>query len=280
VGIDRNLHMILGNDLDDLTLSASPAPVATLPETNMQKQARGKIMRVNGTSVAITANRPTVAAYASGFGLARHNLKNSSTVRLRLYDDQNQTGNVVYDSTALSVGTPIPWGVMRAGIDTWGANYEDDSGLPAIFSLWFDAVAYRSLQIDVSAPDNTDIDIGRLFMGWAFAPTVNFNYGSAFELIDNSKHTRTAGGSLRTENVEAYRRASVDLQWLTDIDRERLSHELAKATKGGDILLSLDPGLGGRLGLEQTMIAKRVNNSTFTPRFSNTNSTKLTFEEV
>jgi len=280
MGLDRHLHMILNNDLDDLTLTVTPGAVGSLPVENLQKQARGKIMRVNGTSAVITANRPTVAAVASGFGLARHNLKNSATVQLQLFDGENQTGSVVYDSGAVSVGTPIPWGVMRPGIDPWGATYEDDSNLPAIFSLWFSDVAYRSIQVDVSAPDNTTIDVGRLFLGWAFVPSVNYNYGSTFEFIDPSKHTRTAGGSLRTERVEAYRRAVIDLEWLPGNERERLSHELERIGKGGDILVALDPGESGRLGLEQVMVAKRISDNRMTQRFFNTTKTQLIFEEV
>lgn len=279
--LDR-LHLMLGSDLDDLTITTTPAADTNFPADNMQKSARGKFFRYTGTSSVIKASvgESDPSLYANGLAVGRHNLKNSSTVRLRLYDAINQGGNVVYDSTALGVNTIIPWGAFRAGIDPWGASYEDTSNIPKIFSLWFTAIAYKSIQIDVSATDNTTIDIGRLFLGFAFIPKSNFSWGSEFEWVDPSLQTRTAAGGLKTEKRDPYRRFTFDLDWVEDTERERLSHELEKTGRSGDVFIALNPNATGRLKLEKTMIAKRISNNKFARNFHNNQTQQLVFEEA
>ena len=277
MALKSNLHIIHGSDLDAENLTVTPAPVASLPATNMQKQGRGRITRIMGTSATIKAN--VIGTTADGFALANHNLENTATIRLRLYDADNQSGNLVYDSGVMPVATIIPWGVMRPGLDAWGFAYES-AGMPKIFSLWFDLTAYKSLVIDVSSPDNTQIDIGRLFIGSAFVPAINYNWGNGIEWVDPSKHTRTAAGSLKTHSIRAYRRFTYDLGHLSNEERERLSYDLERVTKSGDVLICLDPTATGRTALEQTMIGKRVSNNNIATRHTAISSTKHTFEEA
>lgn len=277
MAMSKNLHLIPGSDLDAATLNLSPAAVNSLPATNMQRQGRGRISRVLGSNLTIRAN--VVATTANGFAIANHNLENTGVVRVRLYDGENQTGNMVYDSGAQPIATLIPWGVMRPGLDPWGYSY-DSVGMPKIFSLWFELTAYRSIRIDIESPTNDYIDIGRLFIGTAFVPSKNYNWGNELEWVDKSEHTRTAAGSLKTKQVKAYRRFTYQLSHLNNEERERLSYDLERRTKAGDVLICLNPAATGRTALEQTMIAKRVNNNSIATRHTAVAQTKHIFEEA
>ena len=278
-----NLHLIIGSDLDDATLTVTPAPVATLPATNMQTVDRGRVCRVLGNSMRI---RSSFAAgrFASGFALARHNLALTGTIRLRLYDGADQTGTVTYDSGAVAIASIIPWGVMIPGVTPWGGAYPDGVNLPPIATLWFDTMPYRSLQVDITSPGNgaTDaLDVGRIFLGQAFVPEYNYNFGDPLEWVDHSRHTRTAGGSLRTEETHAYRRVTISLDWLNLGEREFLAGEFERRmTKAVDLLLSMNPEATGRTKLEGTMICKRVNDIALRHTTPQSNALQLILEEI
>jgi hypothetical protein len=283
---DQNLHMITSSDLDGLAVTVTPTADVELPAANMLDPRRGLSMRVSGTPTAIeikfTREISDSGFYASGFAMARHNFPVGSTARIRLWDGINQTGVLVYDSGAIETAVVIPWGAFLAGIDPWSDAYE--LGIPGIFSHWFDAVGYKSLQIDidftpVTSPALPFIDIGRLYIGWAFVPTINMARGASITWVDKSIHNRTAGGGLRTENIDAYRKFDLDLNWMPVSDRERLSHLLERVGKGGDMLISLDPTATGRTSLENTMVGKRTVDNKISQIGPSTHATKMTFEE-
>lgn len=279
-------HLVTDSALDELsgTLSESPSAEASLPIANILDPDRSKLTRWTGSPnpITITASRASsgdVAFYASGFGIARYDFADDVTVRLRLYDQIDQGGSLVYDSGALSVATIIPWGSFIAGVDSWGANYS--LGIPAIFQSWWNPpVAYKSLQIDIVNPTATTVDIGRVYLGYAFVPSANLSYNTIIEWVDNSKHTRADGGGLRTESVQSFRRMEIPLDWMTDIDRDRFSWIMERVTKNGDVMISLDPNATGRESLENSGVFKRVNNNRFSSRFFNTNATRLILEEA
>ena len=167
---------------------------------------------------------------------------------------------------------------MIAGVDEWSADYT--LGIPAIFAFWFDPVAYKSAQIDIVNPTSAKIDIGRIYLGFAFSPDVNIDWGAEVEWVDPSKHKRTDGGGLRTEAVQSHRRFVCDFKWVTDTERERLSWLLERVTKSGDMLCTLDPNATGRESLENTMVCKRTNNNKFRRDRYNKNTIRLDLVEA
>jgi len=190
-------------------------------------------------------------------------------------DEDNVTG-------ALLTSVTIPWGAFLAGIDPWADAYT--IGIPNIFAHWWaPEVAYKSLRVDIDQPEGSEIgyiDIGRLYIGWAFVPSVNFARGVSIEWVDPSKHNRTAGGGIRTENIMPYRKFDFDLNFMPVSDRERLSYLLERVGKGGDMLISLDPTAEGRSGIENTMVAKRIVNNKISQLSQSISATKLVFEEA
>lgn len=275
------LHMIIGSDLDDETIAESPSAESGLPVGNLKVQSRGRLMRVTGTSCTLTAsNSGGVSKFASGFCLGHHNLLSDATVRLRLYSGENQSGTENYDSGVLPVATVIGWGSFVWGVDAWGSSYDDSSGIPAIYALWFDSTIYKSIQVDISAPSNTEIDISRIILGSAYIPNYNFSYNSVIEWVDNSRHMRSAGGSLRTKSAIPFRRFNLSLDHLSDSEQETLSNKFQLIGKGGDLLICLNPNETGARGLENTAIVKSMVNHSYTHDRYNNNRARYNFEEV
>ena len=279
MALDRHVHMIVGSAIDDMTLTDTGTPAeSTMPVTNLQNQYRGRPMRRTGTAMTVKGNRSTVD-YASAFALAWHNLPGDGDYRLRLYDGEDQTGNEVYDSTVLTVATPIPLDVWRMDVDPLDATYEQQSIHPSIAALFFSPVLYKSFQLDINAPGATDFDIGRLFLGNAFRPLINYDFGSPFKTIDPSEHVRTGGSSLITVRRNAYRQAEIDLRHLDRGERERLSYEENRLGKSPQIFLALDPGETGLLRIEQMLIGKRLNDVEMTRRNADYYEHKLIVSE-
>jgi|GEM_PF-3498856 len=282
MAVSRKLHMIVGSQLDSETLNFNTDPLSSMPAENMQSSDADLITRIPASSASITFSLAGLAQVASGFAIAGHNLPYvDGTVRVRLYEDANQTGTVNVDSQDLPVATKITLGAFRAGVHRVGQTYDESVDLPRIVRYWFDEpVAYRSGQIDITAPGATEIDIGRLFLGLAFVPNWNFSWGRKFQLIDPSEHTRTEAGGSKTEKRRAYRRFEFNLDWLDEADRERLYIELSRNGKAQDMLVSLDPDRPGVMGLVESMIAKRVNDYSDSFTHVNTYQSSLVLEEV
>ncbi len=266
MALDRHVQLVVENAVDAMTLDDTGTPaVATMPVTNLQNQYRGRPMRRIGTAMTITGTLPEVKV-ASAFALAWHSLPGNGDFRLRLYLDPTPGTDLVYDSATQMIGTIIPLGVLKIGVDALGDTYEQPSIQPSIAPLFFDKVGYRSFQLDINAPGVASFDISRLFLGESFRPVINYSYGKPFETVDPSDHIETGGNSLVTIPRDQFRRARVNLQHLDRSERERLSYELVRISKQGQIFLALDPGETGLLRIEQILIGKRESDVTMTQR--------------
>jgi hypothetical protein len=259
--------MVPVSNCDGRTITASPTPESDFPAANMLDQRRSKKMRITGSPAAITLNFSLTsgtenALSATGFCIDGHTLPEGSTIRLRLYDDLNQTGTVVYDSTDKSVDEIIPWGEFVASVDEWGDVYEIERKK---FTLWFDTVQYKSFRVSIAQPatPSTFIDMERIFIGWGFAPKLNANYGAAITKEDPSIQNSTAGGGLRTENIRANKVFDLTFGQMVNSERAIMSDMLDKAAKGNDMLVSLNPLATGKEKLDGEMMCKRINDSAF-----------------
>jgi len=272
---DSNLHLVPYSDWDGLTITVTPAAESDLPIENLL-DPNATITRISGSPDPITIKGSnTTDLLAGGFALAKHNLPENTTIRVRLYADINQTGTIVYDSTAISI---VP--VTPVGFDAWDDIYP--LTLPNTFSVWFTNVTYKSFQVDIDQPASpiAIIDIGRLFLGFAFTATVNFSKGASIEHVDKSIHKRTGGLGIRTLSMAPYRKFDISINHMPLSDREQLLELLERYGKGRDMLISLDPMATNRISVENTMIAKRISNNKVVHIGPSIFSQKLTFEET
>lgn len=270
MALSEKLNILFPMSVDESSIVVNPAPVTTLPASDLFSARKDKLMRVmgNAATIKLNANKLDVV---SGIGLGFHNLAEGSTITIRWFDGLNQTGNVVKDSTALSSGTIKPWGEWVPGVDNTAAEWQLDDIFAQVFFYAFDQIAWLSCQIDIVAPNNTQIDLGRLMLGYVFEPVWNYQWGLKFEWIDE--------GSDRIRG-DQYRQFSFKLDYLSDFENDRYEYEKMKATKQRDLLICLNPSATGLERLKNTAIMKRTNNISRTRNYADSNSHKDTFKEV
>lgn len=219
-----NLRLIMVNDADDATLSASPAAVTTLPAANLQNPSRAYIWRSTSTAAQTLLGDFDSLVSVSGVALVRHNLSASATWRFRLYASTGQTGSLLYDSGTVSLLT------INA-------------------SLWFTLVqgcrSFSLVLTDAAAVDY--MQASRIFIGRSFEPLHNMAYGLSLSSQTDSVQRRTEAGSQRTEYHGSYKRWSFRLEILNETERPQLFDALRVDGLREDMFLSCFPGSGGAL---------------------------------
>lgn len=264
------LNILFPMSIDNASLNVSPSPLITLPAENVLNSRRDKFMRLLGTSATIKFNANELDVI-SGIGIGVHNLGEGSTVRVRVYDGFNQTGNITHDSGEIVTDVVKPFGEWVPGVDPVLATWQLGSLLPQVFFHAFSQVIYKSLRIDISAPNNTEIDIGRIMAGFVFEPEWNYEWGSKWEWIED-------GDANTVSNT--YRSFNFVLNELQNQENDRYEYEKMKAGKQGDFIVCSQPSATGLELLKNTAICKRVNNISRTRHRANANKHSDTFQEV
>jgi hypothetical protein len=256
-----NIRIITSNLYDIATLSASPAMATSLPVTNTQNALRSYVARTTSLAdQAILGDWNGSVQTVTSFAILRHNLTSAATLRLRLYDGANQTGTVVYDSGSASLGDQIlGWGAFQWGIDVWGPGLFTEWPV-AYYTLWFATCSALSFRLEMSDPINPDgyMEIGRIFCGLYFEPEFNVSHGASVEWADSSRQARTEGGSLRTENIESYRRWKFSLAVLSETERAIITDIFRSTGLKSDFFISAFPGRGGEIERDFSGQAKIV----------------------
>ena len=264
------LNILFPMAIDDSSLSISPAPVATLPAENILNSRRDKFTRVLSTAAVIKLNANELNVI-SGFGIGFHNFNKGSTVRIRVYDNFNQTGNITYDSGAITTDVVKPFGEWVPGVDPVLTTWQLSDLIPQVFFHAFSQVIYKSIRIDISAPNNTEIDIGRVMLGFVFEPQWNYEWGSKWEWIED-------GDANTVSNT--YRSFNFVLNELQNQENDRYEYEKMKVGKQGDFIVCSQPSATGLELLKNTAVCKRVNNISRTRHRANANKHSDTFNEV
>lgn len=278
-----NVRIIAPNEADDCVLSASPAMVATLPVEYLQDQTRARVARSTGLhSPQYIRGTFNAVKLISAFCVDRHNLTGAGTLRLKLWDDVNQTGTLLADIT-VNLGNPTAWGDLPWGVFTWGDDVFAD--WPVAFSvLWFTPVRALSFELQITDLANTNgyYEAARLFLGLYWSPVINMSYAPAMSWIDNSVQERTSGGSLRTDAEDPYRRWEFDLRYLSVTERGTLAELLRRNGKRQDLFLSMFPEEGGQKERDYAGRAKLIEVPGISHDFLNNFRTAqtLVFEEA
>jgi hypothetical protein len=270
MALSDKLNILFPMAVNDASLTVTPTPVETLPESGLLNSRRDRFMRVLGTTATIKLNANKLDV-ASGLALGYHNLIDGSTIRIRLYDGFNQTGSVTHDSTALSAGTIKPFGEWVPGVDPANAEWQLGDIFPQHYFYSFSQVTYQSIQIDIAAPYNTEIDIGRLMLGFVFEPKWNYEWGSKWEWIDEGDENTASS---------CYRAFTFDLNDLENFENDRYEYEKIKTTKQGDLLLCLQPSATGLERLKNTAICKRNTDISRTRHRANANKHTDKYKEI
>lgn len=259
------------NELASMTLSSSVSAEANHPLGNITSQIKGKPARwdmAGLTSLTIKGTSATEFTVNSLI-MKGHNFGSDTTVRYRVFSGEDQSGDTLFDSNdtdgADVIYTVIPWGEMIAGIDPWGNYYDPDSNLDTVYSLVFDAVVGKSIQLDLTIPSPTngiaEIDKLATFFGWS--PEHSFERGAVFTIEDDTEQVVTEAGGIRATKRPARRRMDLDFAYVKDAYRNRFMHILEKATKAGDLYVIANPQETGYSKYISTSIFRRENNASY-----------------
>lgn len=256
-----NARFIFENAGDDAVYSDGNSNVlSTQPLTNLTKVVRTKVVRtVDDTDLIINMNWGGDIKLMDGFGLMRHNLTTSGTIQLIIYDGQNQTGSILYDSGPIDAIPLKSLGDLYWGIDPLAAQLFSGWDDGAKFStIWFDQVEALSVRVIVSDVGNPDtyLQVGRLIMGVASTPQLNVSLGLQNSWREDTKQTRSEGGSLRSDSKPQYREIDMTLGELDSGSRSGFFENVRFVGKRKDFLCSIFPELGGGTERDYTMQCK------------------------
>jgi len=271
-----NMRMVVGSLADSAILLASDS-VGDLVVENLQRSEKERVWRSNETSLVTIAGTFVSPQAVNCFVLAGHNLSGAGSVELILRLDNV----VVYSSGVYLPANHIPAGVWRAGVDPFGATYDDN--LPnQIARLWMsELVIADSFEIKLRDAGNPAgyVQASRLLMGQFLSPEWNMDWGAGVEWLDSSQHVRMEGGALQTISGIVTRQVTLNLSHLTESDRVRFEMDLAARGKAQDVFISLYPEQGGMQEVTHMMIGRRQNNIHLPHSYSLGWGTQLTFIE-
>ncbi len=256
-----NVRFILENATDTATISDGNSNIlSSLPQANLTKSQRTKVVRTSNTSdLILNLNWAGLGKNMSGVGLMRHNLESTATWRIQLYDAQNQTGSVIYDSGVISAIPLKSLGDLDWGVDPLGASLFDGWDESNKFStIWFTQVTALSAKITISNSGNADgyLQASRLFMGVAATPSINVAYGLSNSWQEGTRQFRTEGGSLRSDSKPQFRAMTLTMAELIPGERSAFFESVRVVGMRGDFLVSVRPEFSGAEERDYTMQCK------------------------
>lgn len=275
-----NIRIITPNDADDATLSASPALETTLPVANLQDPSRSLVARSTSTATQDIKGTWSAAKMISACAITRHNLTSEGTWRVRLYSDAAWTTQV-YDSGNVVAAPAKALGDIEWGVDPLGASMF--TGWDHTFStMWFAAVAAQSFKITLIDAGNPDgyFEASRLFIGRYLEPEINFEWDYGLEWREDTTQERTAGGTLRSDAQEPYRRLTFTLSDLSDSDRPKFTDWARKTGMRTDVFVSLFPEDATQKERDHAMACKMAEPPKYKGRAVNLHGAEFTLEEA
>lgn len=269
--LPKRFHIGWHNDLDDLTLSSVPAATPAHPVERLRDPMKGRPARwsMGAGTLQISGTTSSDDRAATGLLIKGHNIAGDATVRLRLYNGEAGTGDVVYDSDdhpgAGAMHTLKGWGEMVAGIDPWGGAFDGDSGLDPVFALTWPTVRYQSFRLDIAVPNpvNGVVEIDKLALFLAWSPPYGYERGDTTAVDDASEHVETRAGGIRTIEGPIRRRLDLDFAYMNDIPRNILMDILVRARKSGDLYIIGNPSWTGYSKFMSSSIFRRDNDASY-----------------
>ena len=214
-----NIHILAISPTDDGSFSGGSWN-ATYPLTNLVDQQPKTVAR---SSNALAASTLFVVDCGSSqsfkmFAFVNNNFSSASTVRIRVSPNSNGSSPTL-DTTVDGNDPDVVWGSLPWGAFPWDGQLDElHPGGPTMFYLHTATVAGRYVLIDVTDTGNADgyVELGRFMAGVPFVPELSPLFGGQFGLVDESRVSRAAGGSLYADVRLKRRRVSVSFPALTE----------------------------------------------------------------
>ncbi len=187
------------------TLEASTAVAANYPLSNLLDLQPGRKARFS-TPAAVHIEGDLGSAQPLTFAVViGHNLSAAATVRLRLADTQGDlTADPDFDSGA---------------VDAYPASGKPPGEVQHSL-LSFAEQSYRWWRIDIADSGNPDgyVQIGRVILAEAFAPSVNIDFGGGIGIIDPSPIDEGVAGHLHPLQRPTHRVQTLPFRLQTKAD--------------------------------------------------------------
>lgn len=242
-----NLRLVHDNAADRAVILAS-STLGAMTTIQTKTDIKGAVHRSVGTAVTYTLTWPSLESVGV-VALPATNLSPMATIRVRAYDAQ-AGGSMLADS-----GTVYACPGALLDLWDWTAPLNANAfayGGASKTAVWFEHVAARRLEIELSDPENPAgyIDCARIVAGAYWEPEHNASYGLAVDIADMSTSTRADSGDLRADRGPQYDEMELDLEWLDAQDRARVMQIMRGTSGGRKVFVSVFPGNADAL-LEQ-----------------------------
>jgi hypothetical protein len=227
--------------------------LAGLPLTNVQSEIIGVKARSTNAALASTkflidlgsANLPTVIC-----ALVAHNISTEGKIRMRASEtDPTMVANVVYDSGWGDTWPPVyqtedvPWEADNCWEGQWTPEQRSGLNFPAWRATSYPIYArYWLIEIDDTVNTAGYIEIGRVFLGNAWQPTINMAYGAGIGIEDPSEIDEAISGAEFASKRAKYRVAHFTIENLTTDEAMSYGFDLMRAVgTTDDVLFIYDP---------------------------------------
>lgn len=251
-----NLALCWPNRVDASATVTGGDWLTALPVTNVatrpiQQVARSSTDASTDTVINIDLG---VARSLRGFSLVNHNLTADAQWKVSL--GTTSGGTDVYSGSL----TDVILATYEAGFTSLGVEDGDSIRNPFLAIQFLDqaySARYVTLEIvDESNPD-TYVQIGRVFAGGAYVPTINASYGLRDRIRDLSETLRSDGGAFWFNPKRRLRGVSMVLEHLGVTSEAITLHEMMRTMGTVDELLYIpdidDMAYSQRFGFLGTM---------------------------
>lgn len=240
-----NIRFLFRNlvNADNVTVTASPALVTTLPEANLQKQERNKTARSTSTASQDFKFSWATAQTVNMIALRRHNLTAAAQLAAPTYSDTAWTTAIDTNAAANCFA--------YTGFDANDVLTEDDFRLLKNSGRYLTSRAnVQSMKATVTDASNPDgyFDVSRIFIGKYFEMAYQIPYSGAPLVMDDAgTQSRMDDGSLVTDKRYKMRKLEINQDYCTTADWAALEAGIRYAGKDKDIWISVFPGDGTHL---------------------------------
>lgn len=271
-----NLRFLFRNLADEATLSASPALVTTLPETNLQFQERFKTAR--STSLASQELR---LSWPSAQSI------DTACVRMHNFTAAAQIAHPTYTDSAWA--TPKDTNAAAncfayTGFDALDVLTDADFRLlknsSRDLTLRTDIQSMKFTITDAANPDGY-FDVSRLFVGKRFELAYNPPEGGVpMTFVDSSTQGRMDDGSLVSDKRAKYRRIELSQEWMSSADWAAMLAGIRRVGRDKDFWVSVFPGDGTYMEAYFQGAFKLVDGGAFDRHLYGLARTRIVLEET
>lgn len=244
----QNLILAYPNRADEATLSGGDWQW-NLPLTNLQNRIQAIVARSTDTAPASTqwvidlGRARTVDVLA----LCSHNFSLEATVQITA-SDAADFSVLVWDT-----GAVVVWPALFASEnlewedDNWWSGQIEEAiraAYPSHFICRPTQVAARYWKVAITDATNSAgfVQVGRLFIGSAWSPVVNYDYGASLGFESDTTVEKALGGQEYFDRRPGRRVFRCQLSWLSEQEAYERAWEIQRGLGyDGEVFVLIDP---------------------------------------